>query len=263
MPGRCSGCSSSTRRCGTTPARPGGPGWPPTCARWTTRWTAGCASGSVPRRRSCRECSARWTPTSCTSRATSPPTATSATMPWSRRCPTGSRGSRPARRTPWRRGRSRTGRAIPTRCSRRTARRGGRTAGTTRSAPRRSIDWVQADGDERVDDDARRGAAGRARRDADTRRGRCPAAVREVPRARPRRVRRPTRRPRRRPHVADVAVPQARGDPPAPAPRADGRLARQGSAHLRVRARLARLLRRRAPPQPEVGLGGPAAASRA
>ena len=62
-----------------------------------------------------------------------------------------------------------------------------------------------------------------------------------------------------RPHVAALAVPQARRRPPASAARGDGWFTQRGGADLRVRAGLARVLRRRAPPAPGLGLGGPAA----
>ena len=264
MPGRCSGCSSWIRRSGTTPDRRDGPGWPPTCARWTSRWTAGCASGSAPRRRSCRRVLGEVDADQLHVARDFTPYGHKRDQRRGRGASRRSgRGSRPARRTPWRRGRSGTGRAIPTRCSRRTAGRGVRTDGTTRSARRGRSSWVSAEDDKRVQkmlDKALRDAPdGMPKPGEDAARQR----FEQVPRARPRRVRRPARRPRRRPHVADVAVPQARGDASAPAPRAHGRLTRQGPAHLRDRARLARLLRRRAPPQPEVGVGGPAARSRA
>ena len=94
--------------------------------------------------------------------------------------------------------------------------------------------------------DARQGPRRGPGRDADGRRGRGAAAVEVLPGRRRRRLRRDARRPRSRPHVPALGLPQARGGAPAPAPGRHRRQALAGRDHLRVRAGLARLLRRRA-----------------
>ena len=74
--------------------------------------------------------------------ATSRPTDGRVTGPSSRRSRATSRGWPPGRRTPSLRAPSRTARATPTRCSRRTAGHGAAMAGTTRSRRRANVEWL-------------------------------------------------------------------------------------------------------------------------
>ena len=121
----------------------------------------------------------------------------------------------------------------------------------------RNVEWVQAEDDQRVEamlDKALREAPDgmpTPGEDAAWRR------FRALPGPRRRRVRRPARRPRRRPDLATLALPEVRRPPPAPAARRDRSEAEHRGDHLRDRAGLARLLRRRPLHQPRLGLERP------
>ena len=258
---RCSGCSSSTRPVGGRRAGAAGlAGRDAALARRVDGRPAVRAARAAPPR-SCRGWPTRWMPTRCTSPTTSRPTAGPATRPWSRRCPTSVEGvatgtpyavapgsivngsGNPYKVfTPF----SKAWRAhgwddpVPRSARRRVGRGRRATSGSRRCSTRRcddAPDGMPTPGE----DAARRRFRSFLERDVDDY-----DDARDDPGA--------DRTSRLSPYLKLGVVH------PRQLLAETVRLAQPGGDDLRVRAGLARLLRRRAAPQPELGVGGPATA---